>query len=400
MKVLLINLTMGIGSTGKIVAEIKKETERAGGKAYVAYGFYRSHECDCYQIRKGGKLAVVYELYRIRFTGYHGYTSKRATQKLIGYIKEIEPDIINLHNIHSGYLNLPVLFQFLREFTKPIVWTIHDCWPFTGHCSYYSMIKCAKWKKGCYDCKNRYAYPQRYLFDRSAYQWKDKREMFTNIECMELVTPSKWLADEIGESFLKSYPVRVISNGINLNVFQYRDSKIKKRLNIENKKVILGVAMSWGKRKGLDDFFQLSTLLDDSYVIILIGLKKAYKEYPKIIPVGRTENQQQLAEFYSSAECFVNPSREETLGMTTIEAMACGIPVITYNRTAVSEPVGNDCGIILEEDRPEKIVEAIHLIENSNIDYRRVCRKHAEEHFNSEDCFRQYIELYQSLCKK
>ena len=287
----------------------------------------------------------------------------------------------------------------MKEYGKPIVWTLHDCWAFTGHCAHYSALQCTKWKEGCYNCENRDAYPGKSLIERSKEQWLDKRNIFTSLENMVLVTPSNWLRNEVKQSFLSQYSVRVIQNGIDLCIFRYRETDIRKRLKIEEKKVVLGVAMSWSARKGLDVFLSLDKLLDENYRILLVGLKENYKlpKETKIIPISRTLDQCELAGIYSASDFFVNPSLEETLGMTTVEAMACGTPAIVYNQTAVPEPVGENCGIILEENSPEEIKKAIKILENSNVDFRTTCRKHVEKHFNKEVCYMKYIELYREM---
>ncbi|WP_407450192.1 glycosyltransferase [Fibrobacter sp.] len=400
MKILLINLTLGRGSTGKIVQGITKQALANGDEVFVVYGYYDRREPGSYCVQGGNINTVRRDLLRIRITGYNGFSNKRKTKKVLDLIDSIKPDVIHLHNIHGGYIQVEYLFEYIKKNNIPVVWTLHDCWAFTGRCAYFSIAKCSKWKKGCFDCHNSAEYPGFCLFDRSKEQWARKKEAFCNVAEMVLVTPSYWLAGLVKESFLKEYEVRTIYNGIDTDVFAFVESDIKQQLGLSGKKIILGVSNTWDARKGLDDLIELSEVLDDSFKIVVVGHIKDKRRKDKIINLPRMENQNKLAELYSAADVFVNPSREETLGMTTIEAMSCGTPVITYNLTAVSEPVSEGCGIVLDYDENKNIdnlKSAILKMTSARNEFNKSCRDRVVSMFGEKERFCEYVNLYHKM---
>lgn len=320
-----------------------------------------------------------------------GFASWHATKRLLSYLEEIKPDIIHLHNIHGYYLNIKMLFDYLNSHNEiQVVWTIHDCWPITGHCAYFSAIQCNKWKTGCHKCPQKNTYPKSWMLDASKINWIQKKRCFEKRD-IQLVTPSKWLKTILMESFLQNNNIEVIYNGLDLDVFK----PVNDRKN--NRKYILGVASEWTERKGLRDFVELRKYLDRTYDIILIGLtEKQIKELPNgIIGLKRTENVAELVSYYSGAEVFVNLSVEETMGMTTVEALACGTPVIVYNTTALPEVVDQNAGIIIDKIHDvEAVAEAIVRISKGNYDN---CRRSVTQYENKKQ-FLKYVTLYKRVC--
>ena len=326
-----------------------------------------------------------------------GFARKRATKKFIEWVKEYDPDLIHLHNIHGYYINMEVLFEYLKQSQKPVVWTLHDCWAFTGHCSHFDRINCNKWKTQCKNCPQKKSYPKSLFFDRSEKNYFEKKQLFSAIENLTIVTPSKWLAELVQHSFLKEKRIHVIPNGIDLNQFKPTESDFRIRYGLENKKIVLGVASAWGQSKGLYDFYKLAQLLDNCYQIVLVGLtEKQKKELPNnIVGITRTNSVRELAEIYSAADVFVNPSIQETMGLTTVEALACGTPVVVYDKTAVPETIqGADAGIIVKAG---DIVAVANAIQTMDIKFQS-CLKRARL-YDKSDRFVQYLELYLSLCK-
>jgi glycosyltransferase involved in cell wall biosynthesis len=278
----------------------------------------------------------------------HGMASKIATKKLIKQIKQINPNIIHLHNIHGYYLNYAILFEYLNELNIPIVWTLHDCWSITGHCTYFSFVGCNKWKSECYSCPQKKSYPTSWFIDRSKENFRLKKKHFTSLSNMTIVPVSNWLSDLIKESYLHKYPIRTIHNGIDLSVFKPSDSeKFKSMYNIQNKFILLGVANKWELRKGLKDFVELSNLLDSDYKIVLVGLsRKQIEQLPdNILGIERTESVEGLAEIYSAGDVFLNPTYEDNFPTTNLEALACGTPVITYETGGSPEAIDESTGI-------------------------------------------------------
>lgn len=389
MKVLQINSVCGIRSTGRICTDLAEVLEQNGHECKIAYGRETVPEkYRKYAVRIGSDFDVKCHALQSRIFDNTGFGSRRATEKFIEWVKEYNPDVIHLHNIHGYYINIDVLFNYLAEADKPVIWTLHDCWTFTGHCAHYSYVKCDKWKNGCKNCPQKKEYPSSLIFDSSKNNWERKKTLFTSVKKMTFVTPSHWLASQVEQSFLSMYPIKVIPNGIDLNVFKPTPSDFRKNHNLEGKKIILGVASAWGPRKGLNDFVELSKNLDKNYKIILVGLsEKQKKELPEnILGITRTNNAQELAEIYTAADVFLNPSKEETMGLTTVEAMACGTPVVVSNCTAVPEVVDEMSGVICEDINTNRVKGCIDEVLRNDFKPAIHCEKYRKENRYLEYC--------------
>lgn len=333
MKILMINVVCGIRSTGRICTDLATALEKQGHEIKIAYGRETVPEqFQKYAVRIGTNLDVKVHGAEARIFDKCGFGSRKTTKRFIAWVKDYDPDIIHIHNIHGYYINVEVLFNYLRSCGKKILWTLHDCWAFTGHAAYCEYVNCDRWISGCHDCPKRNDYPKSF-FDGSKGNWKRKKDLFCGIPRMELITPSAWLANLIKKSYLKDYPIAVINNGVDTGTFKPSPSKIKGRLGIKEKHVILGVAALWEDRKGLNDFIRLSSLLSSDYKIVLVGLsKQQISTLPKeIIGIERTNSTTELAELYTMADVYVNPTYEDNYPTTNLEAIACGTPVITYN---------------------------------------------------------------------
>jgi glycosyltransferase involved in cell wall biosynthesis len=330
-----------------------------------------------------------------------GRFSTHATEQFVEQIKAIAPDIIHLHNLHGNYINYKVLFDYLSKADIPVVWTLHDCWPMTGHCSHFEFAKCDKWKTGCYDCPEKSSYPKSLFIDRSRKNYIEKREIFNSVKNMTIVPVSNWLGEVAKESYLKKYNVEVIHNGIDIQTFKPLESNLKEQYGIADKKVILGVATSWSKNKGFNDFLRLyDHLPQEEYQIVMIGLSQDFMaQLPSgIIGLHRTESVQELAEWYSVADVFANLSYAETFGLTTAEALASGTPAIVYNNTACPEFISPSIGRVVENGDIEAIVQAIHELCAENRDnLRNLCREYAVAHLDKNNCFDRYIDLYKKI---
>lgn len=402
IKVVQINSVYKIGSTGKIVYDLSHELYNQGDSCFILYGRNGDINSD-HVFKVSSEIDNRIHGILTRIADLHGFCSIKATLKLINKIIEYSPDIIHLHNLHGYYLNIKILFKFLEKYDIPVVWTLHDCWSMTGHCAHFNFVGCNKWKTGCYNCILKKRYPASLLKDNSKQNYLRKKNLFTSVKDMNIVVPSIWLKSIVHESFLNNYPCKVIYNGIDLEVFKQRinDSLIDK-YKLKNKFIILGVANIWDENKGLNDFIKLSKLLNSGEVVILIGLNDTQIiNLPKnIIGIKRTDNIKELVELYSIANVYINPSKEETFGFTTIEAMACGTPVIVYNTTASPELINEKCGYIVETGRIKGLLDAITAIkERGKVYYSQNCRNHVVNNFNKIDKYKEYIDLYKSLIK-
>ena len=332
------------------------------------------------------------------FRGEHGFASGRQTKRLIGRIRKWNPDVIHLQNIHGFVLQVEILFAYLKEAGKPVVWTLHDCWPYTGHCAFYDYTACEGWKTGCRACREyQRTYPYALFRNHTIQNYERKRTAFTGVADLTIVTPSRWLAGEVKQSFLKEYPVQVIPNGIDRKCFRPVKSLLRQRLGLEGRFVILGVANVWERRKGLEYFVKLSGRLSGEYKVILIGLsKKQIKSLPEnIIGLERTSSAEELAEYYSMADVFVNATLEDNFPTTNLEALACGTPVITFNTGGSPESVDESCGQVVPKGDTEALIKAIRQ-EREAPRQSESCLKRAER-YEKYDRFQEYVELYHRL---
>jgi glycosyltransferase involved in cell wall biosynthesis len=394
---LQINATANAGSTGRIAEGIGQLAIKHGWKSYIAYG-RRMTNSQSEIIRIGNKWNIYWHILMTRLFDRHGLASKQATKEFIRQIRQIQPDIIQLHNIHGYYLNYPILFDFLKEYAVPVVWTLHDCWTFTGHCSHFTVVQCDKWKIQCGACQQKCAYPKSFFFDNSKKNFQVKKTCFADIDNLTIIVPSQWLADLVSQSFLKKHIIKVINNGIDLSVFTSQTE----HKNIAGKAVLLGVANAWTENKGLNDFIKLSELLSSNIQIVLVGLnRKQITNLPSsVIGIERTNNVPELVNLYSSANIFINPTYEDTFPSTNIEALACGTPVITYKTGGSIEIVSGDVGMIVERGNIETLVNAIEeVLSKGKSFYSENCRKRANALYNKEDRFREYLDLYEKALK-
>lgn len=399
---LQINTSVNTGSTGRIAEEIGITVINKGWDSYIACG-RNPRPSKSKVIRIGSDFDVKIHGLCTRLFDNHGFSSTKATCNLVKEIEKIKPDIIHLHNLHGYYLNVEVLFKYLCKTNIPVIWTLHDCWPMTGHCSHFDFVKCNRWETECHDCPNLKAYPSTLFFDRSTHNFYRKKKIFTSYPNITFVTPSEWLKDIVKRSFLKDYNVKVINNGINLSVFKPSEdnNEIRKTYGIpDDVKLIIGVASVWNERKGLYDFITLSKMLKDDEMICLVGLKKEQIKSlpPKIIGIERTDNTRQLAALYSTAYVFVNPTWVDNFPTTNIEAMACGTPVVTYNTGGSPESVLNETGLVVKKGDVAGLYKAISKIEEKGKEsFVDICREHVVKNYNKDDRFIDYYNLYKSL---
>lgn len=393
MRVYQINVVCGSGSTGRIAADLAQTIKDYGGKSRIAYGRGMAPE-GIDVIKISNKLDLYVHAMMTRITDKHGLYSKGATKRLIKDIQEYQPDIIHLHNIHGYYVNYEMLFDFLKEYNKPVVWTLHDCWSYTGHCAYFDYVGCEKWKNACFECPQKSKYPISILKDNSKNNFQRKREAFTALEKVTVITVSEWLKRITEDSFLNKYPIEKISNGINLQIMKPTENDLREKYQLESKKILLGVASVWDERKGLKTFIELEKLLSEQYKIILIGLSKKQKEdIPgNILAIDKISNPQEMAKWYTMADVFVNTSVEETMGLTTVEAMACGTPVIVMNTTASPELVDDNCGIVVEPNDLVMLKNAAVAL-NKNKQVSEYCISHAKDYEKGKQ-YKKYIDLY------
>lgn len=400
MKVLQINTVCGIGSTGRIVTDLAKAIIGNGDECYVAYGQKATSYERSFKI--GSKLENHLHNIGSRLFDKQGFYTVAGTRKLISYIESINPDVIHLHNLHGNFVNIQILFEFLEIADIPVVWTMHDCWAFTGHCAYFDFIDCPKWRTQCNNCPNKHSYPTSYFIDSSETNFTRKKDLFNKVKNMTIVTPSNWLAELIKQSFLSKYEVQVINNGIDTDIFNIRNTnQLRDKLKITNQIILLGVsAEGFTGRKGLTYFIKLAADLPSTYKIVLLGASKSDKSQlpDNVISIARTENIMQLAEYYSLADVFINPTLEDNFPTTNLEALACGTPIVTFQTGGSPESIDKKTGIVVAKNDYNNLLKAI-LSANTQLKKENylTCRNKAVEYFDKTTMYQKYLQLYKEI---
>lgn len=393
-------------STGRIMQEIADLVQENGWESYLAYSKGRDGlRISTSQVVPVGDLwSVAWHGVMTRLFDRHGLASQKATERFIQRIREIAPDVIHIHNIHGYFLNYPMLFDFLSKSNIPVVWTVHDCWLYTGHCYYYDYAGCDKWQSGCGNCPQRRKFPASWFYDRSARNWLDKQKAFTSIPRNRLLFApvSKWLKSEMEKSFLKDYECRVVHNGIDTHVFALSEDtdRVKKQFGLVGKHIILGVASIWSEEKGLKDFCKLSSLLSEDKVIVLVGVTKKQKSFlnDKMIGIERTENISQMAQLYAAADVFVNPTWQDNFPTVNMEAISCGTPVITYRTGGSVEVITEKTGVIVEQGDVKQLAQEINKIVLLGKTYfQGSCREYAINNFSKESKYKFYLKIYEEM---
>ena len=398
MKTLLqINVNVNSGSHGKIVESIGRQAIDNGWRSVVAYGRAMTPS-ESELIRVGTGLDIKEHVLESRLFDNHGLASRKATHRFIKQLEQLSPDIVQLHVIHGYYLNYKILFDHLNSTDIPIVWTFHDTWAYTGHCGHYGSVNCKKWINQCESCPLKWKDYPKSITDFSKRNYNLKKKLFGESRNLHIVTVSEWLKHEVEQSFLQDKDIRVIHNGINLDIF-HPDGSEKKHSRFR----VIGVASQWGRLKGLDDFYKLRAILPKEYEIVLVGLKREQvKKLPEgIVGVERTESVAQLANLYSSADVFCNLTYADTFPTTNIEALACGTPVITYKTGGSPEILDHRTGAVVNVGDVETVSKKILQLNEKGVLERQnissLCRQRAEAHYNENHCYEQYISLYDTL---
>ncbi len=401
MPVLLqINVDANNGSNGAIARNIGHLVVQKGWNSYIAYGRKHLPTKESKLIRIGTDLDVTLHGLISRLFDYHGLGSSISTNRFLKEVDRIRPDIVHLHNIHGYYINYKLLFNYLRVKQIPTVWTLHDCWPMTGHCAHFVSANCEKWRTGCNQCPLKKNYPKSLFFDRSEYNYELKKKLFTSLERLHVIAVSEWVGQYARDSFLGKYPVSVIHNGIDLGVFKpCKDYIFRQNIAKSTQKIVLGVAVSWSNSKGIKEFVELSK--DNRFKVVMVGVDETLrKKLPNsILTVSKTESQEELAKYYSNADVFLNPTYADTFPTVNLESLACGTPIVTYRTGGSPEAISKETGLVVDCGDYMSLKKAVEQVSFSRIDYTNFCRKRAEILFNKDDRYKDYLKIYESLLR-
>jgi len=397
-KIALINSVCGYGSTGNIVIDLCNKIDKSNMQGHIFYGFHKTNYKSATKF--SSDIYVKLNILKTRLFGKHSFYSKFATKKLIRLLKEYNPDLIHINQVHGHYLNIPILFNYIEKENIPIVWTMHDCWPITGHCAHFEYINCEKWKKGCYDCPQLLSYPVSLIFDRSKVNWKDKNKYFNKPNNMNIICPSEWLASIIKQSFLNSYPIKTINNGIDLTIYKpVNIDKLRKEFGLEDEFIVLGTRGKWFDPINKKHTLELISKMPDDIRIVLLGVKKSeINNLPNnLIGVPYTSDKKLLSKYFSLADVFINLTLEDTFPTINIESLACGTPIVTFDSGGSPEIIDKKTGVVVDKGNFEKVLSAINKIKNSDVNYKTNCRERAEKLYRNTECYNKYIRLYTEL---
>lgn len=410
MKTLLqINPVLRVNtSTGRIMQEIGELAMQHGWRSCIAYSKGRDgiKSCQSEVIPVGNKWSTIWHGLETRLFDRHGLASNEATRLFVKQIQELKPDVIHIHNIHGYFLNYQILFDFLAQSNIPVVWTVHDCWLYTGHCYYYSYAGCNKWQTGCGHCPQKKEFPASWLIDRSHQNYEDKKQAFTSLplDQLTIVPVSEWIREEMQHSFFQNNQFHVIHNGINTNIFNiYNPEQVKQKYGLNGKHILLGVASIWSREKGFDDCIQMADLLHPDEMLVLVGVRPEQQKKLKknMLGIPRTENIHQLAELYAAADAFINPTWQDNYPTVNLEAIACGTPVVTYRTGGSIEVITDQTGFIVPQGNVKEMLEAARLIsQRGKAYYQQPCRTYALENFRKEDRYQDYLDLYDKLTER
>ncbi len=399
LKLLQINVAANWGSHGRIAEEIGLEAMAQGWESYIAYGRY-ANPSKSHIVKIGDLFDHCLHGAQSLLLDRHGLASCGPTKKLIREIEQIKPDLIHLHNIHGFYLNYPILFRYLSTVDIPVVWTLHDCWAFTGHCAWPIHGHCDRFQEQCCHCPlQSKGYPKSFLLDRSRSNFKLKKRYFRSLQDLHLVTVSRWLEQQVRLSFMQDMDIRTIYNGLDTEVF--RPSGTPPTSVTDGHPLVLGVCNAWYDWKGLDDMAALREILPDDYEVMVVGVNEdqMHRLPEGITCIRRTDSVSQLAEIYSQADVFVNPSKVESFGMTTAEALSCGTPSIVYDTSACPEVVDNLTGRVVPLGDVNALAKAVKEICSlpGREAMRQACRERAIRLFNRQDRYKEYLQLYNEV---
>lgn len=397
MKVLQINAVYGVGSTGVIVKDIHEMCLEHNIDSFVAYS---SSDIPENEIKNGYKIGSTFgkklHAFLCRINGMQGYFSRYSTKKLLRYIDGIKPDIVQLHNLHSNYINLNMLLKYLAKNNIKTIVTLHDCWFYTGGCFHYTAAGCDKWLKECGNCPKKKKDTPAFICDRSAKILKDRKKYFGLIKDLTVVGVSEWITNEAVKNVFKGRKAVTIHNGIDTEFFKPTPSDFRKKYGLDDKFVILGPASKWLSAVNEETYKTFVESLKEDEVLVLLGCTEdQLKSLPgKVIGLPFIKDKDELCKIYSAADVFINPTREESLSLINVEAQSCGTPVITFDNTGVKETVDGTSGFAVGNGCPNKIVEIMSGVRKNNIVISDDCRIWVKSDFEESINYKKYIQLY------
>ena len=403
MKVLQINVTCGKGSTGVIATEIAQRLEAKGHEAYIAYGQGTTNYSKSFRI--GTDLEnKIHGLWNTRILGKEGFGTTCGTRKFIKWVDSIQPDVVQIHNLHSNFLNFPMFFKYVRKKNIPVVYSLFDCWTFTGKCTHFTEPRCRKWETECGNCPRLQTGPITWFFDRTKSLYNIKKKIFTTLPSLDIIVCSNWLKGEVEKSYLSKWPIHMIYNWIDMTKFkEIHDDSIYEKYGLnKNQKLLISVSASWDDiTTRYSDALRLSEIIPNEYQLIIVGSltskRPLHKNMKHINFVNGTE---ELSKLYSSALAFVGFSVEDTFGKVFAETMLCGTPAVVFNSTACPEVVGDTGYAVAPHDVAEMLEKVKEIDKNGRAFYSERCKEHVKTNYDYATNVDEIIAIYEDIAKR
>ena len=400
MKIVQINAVYEYSSTGRTTKEMHEHFLSKGIDSYVFCRNLSSPKDNIYKI--GGTCDYKFHSFMSHLLDAQGLFSSVSTSSVVKHLQKINPDVVILRNLHSNYINYPILLKYLASEDIPTIVVLHDVWTFTGHCCFYTEDRCNKWLTSCGHCPAIHKYNSSWIMDRSASNFKKKLSLFNSIPRLAVVGVSDWVTNEAKKSpvFANAKIFQRIYNWIDLKKFHpFDSSSLREKMGINNYFTVLSVAQGWNEAKGLFKIFEVANKMPD-VKFVLVGRMAYYGIFPdNVISVGTTSNVQELAQFYSMADVFLVCSVQETFGKVSAEALACGTPVIANNSTANPEIADEKCGLSFNNNDVTEIISAIENMRSrlQNHDLKEICVQRALNEFDFNKQIKKYLSLFKTF---
>lgn len=398
MKILFIDVNCQQGSTGKLVYDLYTECKKEGHEAAICYG--RGKKIDKPDIFKFGlDIETFFHAAMTRLTGLTGCYSFFSTQRLLRFMNKFKPDVVHIHELHAYFVNIKPIVEYLKIHKIKTIWTFHCEFMYTGKCGH--SYECEKWKSHCQYCPNIREYPSSLYFDFTKNMFYHKKKLFENFNNVTIVTPSKWLANRVKQSFLKNKEIVVIHNGIDTKSIFYprKFDHLKARHKLTNEKIILAVAPDiMSEQKGGRLVLEIANKMKGENVkFILIGVADLSEKFDdNVIALGRTENQNELAEYYSMGDIFIICSKRENFPTTCIEALSCGTPVCGFDEGGTKETAPDSFGIFVKYREIDDLEKTVRKILHDEIKLKpyEECSNFGKESYDKAIMAKKYINLY------
>lgn len=401
MRILYIDVNCRNSSTGKIVYDLYTQCRADGHIAGICYG--RGPVVNGEQIMKFGlDWETALHALLTRLTGWTGRFSFFSTRRLLRFLREFQPDLVHIHELHAYFVDLKPLLRYLAEQRIPVVQTLHCEFTYTGKCGY--AYECERWKTSCGNCPHRKDYPKTLWFDHTAAMQREKQALYGALERLVVTAPSNWLAERAKQSFLKEREIAVVHNGIDTErVFHPRDaSDLRAKHGLTEEKVVLAVAPDLlSQRKGGRWVIKLAEQMKgDNIRFILLGVSDLSEAFPpNVIALGPISDQTLLSQYYAMADCFVICSEKENFPTTCLEAFCCGTPVVGFAAGGTAETVPAPYGRFCAYGDITELQSAVGQQLSASFPRESVAGD-AERRYSQQTMYQNYRQIYETILQE